>query len=308
VVVLVGLLLAACGSAGRAPSKDDLAIEPASFDLAVGAPSRFVAGLLTVDHRQVAYGSVDMRFSYLGAKDGSHPSPPGPVQQANYLPLPGTVPATNSAGPEIVTNAEARGVYATQASFEHAGFWQVEVSATIGGRATSARGDFSVSEHRTVPAPGDMAPATVGLTLSSSEAPRAAIDSRAASGDIPDPELHRTTIAAALAAHRPVVAVFSTPVYCISRFCGPVTDMVQALSHDYGDRASFVHVEIWRDFQNQVTNTEAAEWLQRNGDLNEPWVFVIGADGRIIARFDNVATTGEIEPLLRSLPLLGAAT
>ena len=34
----------------------------------------------------------------------------------------------------------------------------------------------------------------------------------------------------------------------------------------------------------------------------EPWVFLIGADGRIAARWDNVATRGEIEPLLRDLP------
>jgi hypothetical protein len=34
----------------------------------------------------------------------------------------------------------------------------------------------------------------------------------------------------------------------------------------------------------------------------EPWVFLIGADGRIAARWDNVATREEIEPLLRDLP------
>ena len=50
----------------------------------------------------------------------------------------------------------------------------------------------------------------------------------------------------------------------------------------------------------------AAEWLLRNNDLNEPWVFVIGADGRIAARLDNVVTRDEIEPLLRALPVIGA--
>lgn len=309
---LSGVLLTACGSiAGStaASSKDDLAIEPASFDLAVGPSARFIAGILTVDHRLVAYGSVDMRFSFLGAKDGSRPSPPGPVQRASYLPLPGTdVSSSPPASPAIVTASQTRGVYATEASFDRAGFWQVEVGATIAGRSTRATGAFSVGARRTVPAPGEPALATEGLTLSSTDAPKAAIDSRAANAEVPDPELHRTTIAAALAAHRPLVAVFSTPVYCVSRFCGPVTDMVQALSHDFADRASFVHVEIWRDFQNQVVNPEAATWLQRDGDINEPWVFVIGADGRIIARFDNVATRGELEPLLRGLPVIGAAT
>ena len=82
--------------------------------------------------------------------------------------------------------------------------------------------------------------------------------------------------------------------------------MVDELSHQYGDRADFVHVEIWRDFQNKVVNKSAAEWVLRDEQLNEPWVFVIGADGRITARFDNVATREEIEPLLEALPVIGA--
>jgi hypothetical protein len=128
---------------------------------------------------------------------------------------------------------------------------------------------------------------TDNLTVTNPGAPPAAIDSRASSvDDVPDAELHRTTIAAALAAHRPAVVVFATTVYCISRFCGPVTDMVQSLSHDYADRASFIHVENRNDYQNQKLNAAAAQWLsQPSGDLNEPWVFVIGADGKIVARF-----------------------
>jgi hypothetical protein len=101
--------------------------------------------------------------------------------------------------------------------------------------------------------------------------------------------------------------VFATPVYCTSRFCGPITDMVAELAHDYADRASFVHIEIWHDFQKKDVNKSAAEWIYRDGDLTEPWVFVVGADGRIAARFDNVATRGEVEPLLESLPVIGPA-
>ena len=36
--------------------------------------------------------------------------------------------------------------------------------------------------------------------------------------------------------------------------------------------------------------------------MQEPWVFVIGADGKVAARFDNIASRGEIEPLLQKLP------
>ena len=77
---------------------------------------------------------------------------------------------------------------------------------------------------------------------------------------------------------------------------------------DYADRASFIHVEIWQDYQNQKLTDAATQWLlQPNGDLNEPCVFVIGTDGKIAARFDNVTTQDELEPLLRQLPVIGPA-
>lgn len=98
-------------------------------------------------------------------------------------------------------------------------------------------------------------------------------------------QLHETTIAEALEAGRPTVVVFSTPVYCVSRFCGPVTDMVEDLAREYGDRAEFVHVEIWRNYEKKVINRAAADWLLRDNDLREPWLFFIGADGRIKARW-----------------------
>ena len=97
--------------------------------------------------------------------------------------------------------------------------------------------------------------------------------------------------------------VFSTPVYCVSRFCGPVTDVVAELAADYGDRADFIHVEIYRDFEANEVNQAARDWLMTaDGDLREPWTFLIGADGRIAASWDTIVTRGEIEPLLEALP------
>jgi hypothetical protein len=64
-------------------------------------------------------------------------------------------------------------------------------------------------------------------------------------------------------------------------------------------------VEIWKDFQGQVLNKSAADWLFRDDEAQEPWVFVVGADGRITARFDNVVTPEELEPLLQALPVIG---
>jgi hypothetical protein len=307
------LLLTACGGSGSdgadapdRPSPDDIVAQVASYDLAVGPPGRLLVGVQTGDQRFVVYGTVTFRLAYLGNKDAPQAGTLGSPLTANFLAIPGTtVPSPPPSEPRAVNPSEARGVYAAQAGFDKAGFWQVEVAAEVSGAERRAVAAFEVKERHAIPAVGEPALPTENLTLSSADAPRAALDSQAASGEIPDPHLHQTTIAAALAANRPAVVVFATPVYCQSQFCGPVTDMVAELARTYGDRASFIHIEIWRDFQNQTVNKAAADWLYRNNDLNEPWVFVIGSDGRITARFDNIATAGELRPLLETLPVIG---
>ncbi|MGI9080355.1 MAG: hypothetical protein ACR2GF_06015 [Acidimicrobiales bacterium] len=315
VAVGVGLLMAlvACSSGGStksaATAKVALSVEVASYDLAVGPPARFIAGVLTADQKLIGFGTVSMRFDFLGTdKASGAPTPVGAPATASFLPIPGTTtPSPPPADPVIVSGTD-RGVYGTQFGFDRPGFWQVEVTARVDGAQRRGTGAFSVGDHHKIPAPGDAALATDNLTVTSPDVAKVAIDSRAGTGgDIPDPELHSTTIAAALAAKRPAVVVFATPVYCVSRFCGPVTDLVDDLAKANSDRASFIHVEIWRDFQSNTVNKAAADWLFRDNDLTEPWVFVIGADGRITARFDNVTTAGELEPLVKALPVIGPA-
>ena len=61
--------------------------------------------------------------------------------------------------------------------------------------------------------------------------------------------------------------------------------------------AGDVHLEVWKDLDNNEVNKAAAEWIYPPGtkDPREPWVFVVGRDGRISRRFDNVATDAELE-------------
>jgi hypothetical protein len=177
------------------------------------------------------------------------------------------------------------------------------VTADVEGGALAGTTVFEVHEKPVYPAVGEPAPKTDNLILTSKDAPEAAVDSRAAQGEIPDKELHQMTIRESIARKEPALVVFATPVYCVSRFCGPVTDMVAGLAEKYSTRANFIHVEIWRNFEKQVVNKGAADWVYP-GDLTEPWVYLIGSSGKIEARWDNVAITEEIEPYLTKLPRL----
>jgi hypothetical protein len=306
----LGLLTAACSSDDQPPPPTDasrngsgMVAVAASVDLYTGDPQRVDLGLVMPDNSFVSFGTVDVAFSLVG--DAAQASErPGPTATAVFVPTFGT--PERSSRPVVTQPNEGRGVYeATDVVFDTAGVWVAEVTADVQGLGPqTAQASFAVQEHPTLPAPGDRAQRTRNLTLHSKGVPVAAIDSRAAAkGTIPDPELHEWTIARAIAEGRPALVVFATPVFCVSRFCGPVTEMVEDLSRRYDDRAVFIHVEIWKDFENQVLNRAALDWLQTpNGDLTEPWLFLIGADGTIVDRWSSMWSEREVETELEALP------
>lgn len=280
-----------------------LVAQVASYDLAADRELRFIVGLLTDRNELVSGGTVDMEFFFLGEERAEGDPELVHRATAGFLTLPGSEPPRTDRA-TVGPPSEGRGVYEVPSiTFDRPGLWEVAVRADLGdGDVRTGTAAFVVLEEPRVPAPGEEAIPTENLTADS-DAPAPAVDSRAQrGGEVPDEILHRTTIAEVLEGGRPAVVVFSTPVYCVSRFCGPITDMVEELARDHRDRAAFIHVEIWRDFQEQVVNRAAAEWLLRDGDLQEPWVFAIGTEGVIEERWDNVATRGEIEAWLQQLP------
>lgn len=287
----------------RAPG--ELSAVVASYDLAIGPASRFLVGAFVEGEGLVGRGTVGLDFSFLGKERAGRPEP-GPKASGAFLPIFGSDPGVGDQ-PAILSPG-GRGVYAAEVAFERPGIWEVEVSVDLDGRRRRATAAFSVLERRRVPAPGDSVPRSENPIVGpggASEAgiPAVAIDSGAiGDGKVPDPELHRTTIAEALRRKRPVLVVFATPTFCQSQFCGPVVKLVSELAAAHPTRASFIHVEIWENFEDQRASPAAIEWLNRDGgDLTEPWVFLVGGDGKIVARWDNVVTRGEIEPLLAAL-------
>jgi hypothetical protein len=313
-LALVAVAAAACAAedptmdAGASGGhRDQIAAEVASFDIVAGRADRFLVGVFGGDRqRLVGYGTVELSFRHLGeGDDATQQDRPELSTRGRFLPIPGQPPVSGGGAPRFVSGSEIIGVYAAPSvTFDQAGFWEVTVDAVIDGRERSTTAAFEVLRDSAIPAPGDPAPRSRQPLVGDDTVPAEAIDSRAtADGTIPDPALHQTTIADALDAGRPVVVVVSTPTYCQSRFCGPITDSVHELAGRYGDRVAFVHLEVWRDFAGGVLNDAAADWIKPAGVDNgrEPWVFTVGADGIITDRFDNVAGDAELEEAVRRL-------
>jgi hypothetical protein len=314
-IALMGLLvvtIASCAAPAQSPAtspsvnNQGIAAQVATYQLVADQPGRLLVALVTGDNRWLSFGSVGVSFSYLG--DRAHtPSLDVEVADttAHFLPIPES-PEGNGRPPTLTFPADGRGVYAVESiTFPKAGYWQVVAHGKLGdGSPFTAEAAFTVVDKPSAIAVGSLAPHTDNPVMGDKGVSPTSIDSRAAGGEpIPDPELHRTSIADAIKAGHPALVVFSTPVYCVSRFCGPVTDLVAELAREYSDRADFIHVEIYRDFEAGLVNQAALDWLQTaDGDLREPWTFLIGADGRVVASWDTVVTRSEIEPLLKALP------
>ncbi len=269
-------------------------LQVASTDLYVGAPQQVEVGVFNSTGQGIQLltgGSIPLT---LQPADGG-PSIDG---TATYVPAPGT---PSSSSPQLTSPSDARGVYGLEdVTFPTTGVWQANLSFNAGGQPVSISASFGVSDKPALPAPGDKAFHTENLTMADAATDPEAVDSRAQDGaKVPDPELHRDTIAGALDAHRPILALFATPVWCESQLCGPTTDALEKLSKIGPQDAAYIHIEIYKNHAKNQINEAAAQWLLRNNDLTEPWLFLIGRDGTILDRwgplFDPREVLAELE-------------
>ena len=50
--------------------------------------------------------------------------------------------------------------------------------------------------------------------------------------------------------------LFATPQFCQSRVCGPVVDVAEQAKEEYGDKAAFIHMEIYKDNDPQAVRSQ----------------------------------------------------
>jgi hypothetical protein len=275
----------------------------------VGTPQRVQIGVLANDAdgiRVVTQGTIDVAFAPLGDGGAS-----GPPLTANFVPVPGT----DASGDTPTIASGANGVYEViGVTFDTAGVWSATISLEVDGVARELNTDFEVLQDSPIPAPGMPAPATKTLTIGSKGVTDGAIDSMAdVGGKIPDPELHEISIADAIARGTPALVLFGTPLHCTSRFCGPEVTELQRFAAEYSDRAAYIHVEIWKEYQpeRQVVNKGAADWLlwkRSDGtpEMTEPWLYLIDAEGIVAERWGPLFDISEVEAALEALPPMDA--
>ncbi len=133
-------------------------------------------------------------------------------------------------------------VYSTQLDFPREGGWRIAAIVKDGGEL---RGGLlpsaEVGEFHRIPRVGRRAPTIHTPTAQDVGGELSKITTR-----VPPDSQNKVDYADALG-REPIVLLFATPQFCQSRVCGPVVDVAEQAKHEYGDKAAFIHMEIYDD-------------------------------------------------------------
>ncbi len=250
-------------------------------------------------------GSNRFLFSFVDATGDTPVGAPDRTASVGFTgPANQTIPT--APGTFIWAIEGVSGIYVTTVDFPAMGDWVAHFTTAAAGKpAEQIDFQFQVLDKKHVIVPGDKAPSVETPTLASvgGDVSRISTDTK------PDEAFYQTSVAAALAAHKPFVLIFATPKFCQTRTCGPTLDKVKPIAAAHPG-LTFINVEPYKladdqgqlqpvlDANNQLQTVPATDAY---GLLSEPYVFVVGGDGIVKASFELIFTPAEIEKALAEL-------
>ncbi len=254
--------------------------------------SRFAVGLVDKAGKLVQGAAVHLKFFSIGAADASTGVLKGEGDAA-YRELKVEGAHLHDKSGEGAITDDTVSFYVADTQFSNPGKWGVEISARLADGSASAtiQAPFTVLAKSQSPGVGTVPPASKNDTIATN-ANMESLCSRS-----PACSLHDKVIGDVLGKGRPLVVMFSTPAFCVSRFCGPVLEVLLDKVPAYHDRIDFVHIEVWQDFQLKQHRAAADEWFLPT----EPYTFFMDKAGKILAKFEAIFTGDELVAVLDAL-------
>jgi hypothetical protein len=263
----------------------ELVVSQAGFVFYKGE-NRFPFGVFEKDHTQVVDAEVALYFAPVpevnekvkakGAKGAAARAKEKALEEPAIGPFPAKVESmvTQPAFRAQTTNDEdASVVYSSEVDFPSEGEWQIAAVIREGDKLTATLlPSLDVGAVKRVPRVGEQAPSIHTPTAADVGGDLSKLTTR-----IPPDTQNEVDFADALG-KEPIVLLFATPQFCQSRVCGPVVDVAEQVKQLYGDKAAFIHMEIYQDNDpgNPVNPQVTAYHLP-----TEPWLFAIKGDGTV---------------------------
>jgi hypothetical protein len=262
----------------------DANLLPAANDFVAGRANRLPFGLFKAD-REPIWGPTAMYIS--GGTDAPATGPFKVAAHDFHVPA-----AFQSETSKSDLNTIGNGFYVANIPTPK-GTKKINVLTLtrIGGGFQAAATGITTSPRDAAIAPGERAPAIDTPTVKSAGGDITKIDTR-----IPADDMHDISLKAALKQKKPIVLIFATPKLCASRVCGPVVDVAEEVHHDLGDSVIFIHNEIYRDNDiNKGYRSQVAAF----GLTAEPFTFVIGPTGKVVAQLQGPFVAAELRAAIR---------
>lgn len=182
-------------------------------------------------------------------------------------------------------------IYAARVDVARAGTYStLSLTRTTHG-LIGATGEIAVAASSPIPNVGERPPDIATDTPASVHGDLALLTTR-----IPPDDMHAVSLHQVLG-KRPVALLFSTPQLCISRVCGPVTDIAVELEQQFRNRITFIHEEVYVD--NNPTKGIRPQ-LKAFHLETEPWLFTINREGVIAARLEGSIGVNEFRQALEA--------
>jgi hypothetical protein len=182
-------------------------------------------------------------------------------------------------------------IYAANVPLPHKGTFTVLALTHSSSGLIGSPGEVAVAAASPIPDVGERPPAVATDTPASVHGNISLLTTR-----IPPDDMHQVSLRDVLG-KRPVVLLFSTPQLCISKVCGPVTDITVELEHSYGGRIAFIHQEVYVD--NQPSKGLRPQ-LRAFHLQTEPWLFAINRRGVIAARLEGSFGVGAVTQAIKA--------
>ncbi|HUO73331.1 MAG TPA: hypothetical protein VMU39_21355 [Solirubrobacteraceae bacterium] len=170
-----------------------------------------------------------------------------------------------------------KAIYAAALPLPHKGTYTILALTRTSSGLIGAPGEVAVAESSPIPNVGQHPPAIATDTAASVNGNASLLTTR-----VPPENMAAVSFKDVLG-KRPVVLLFSTPQLCISKVCGPVTDIGVELQHKYGSKLDFIHQEVY--VNNQPTSGLRPQ-LKAFHLQTEPWLFAVNRQGVIVARLE----------------------
>ena len=182
-------------------------------------------------------------------------------------------------------------VYSANVSLPHAGTYDVLSMSELPTGLVGGTGEVAVAKSSPIPDVGQKPPSIATDTLSSVHGDASLLTTR-----VPAEQMHSVALNQVLG-KRPVALLFSTPQLCISKVCGPVTDIAVSLQKQFGNKISFIHQEVYVGNQ---PNKGLRPQMKAFHLQTEPWLFAINKKGVIVARLEGAFGVNELRQALQA--------